>query len=141
MKRRKRLPRKIFISHAHQDRVFVAKLIKVLRRHGIKYWYSPKHIAGAQKWYDEIGKALAHCDWFLMVLSPHSAKSKWVKHEYLYVLNDDRFEEKIVPVIYKKCAWEKRFWTLQSLQWISFEQDYKTACQELLKIWGVKLKP
>ncbi len=94
---------------------------------------------GAQKWYDEIGKALADCDWFLLVLSPHAIKSKWVKHEYLYALSDDRFEGKIVPVIYKKCAWKKRFWTLQSLQWISFEQDYKIGLRDLVKIWGVRL--
>jgi hypothetical protein len=137
MNRLKRLPKEVFISHAHQDRLFVAKVTKILRQHKIKFWYSPKHIIGAQRWYDEIGKALTRCDWFLIVLSPHAVKSKWVKHEYLYVLNNNRFEDKIVPVIYKACRWERPFWTLQSLQWVSFEQDYQAATRNLLKTWGL----
>jgi hypothetical protein len=141
MKRTGRRPRRIFISHAHQDREFVTRLIKAFGQYKIKFWYSPKHIVGAQKWYDEIGKALATCDWFLLVLSPHAVRSKWVKFEYLYALNDERFEGRIVPVIYKKSAWEKRYWTLQSLQWVSFEQDYQIGLRELVRIWGIKLEP
>jgi hypothetical protein len=81
---RDRVPREVFISHAHQDRTFVAKVIKLLQRHRIHYWYSPKHIVGAQQWHDEIGKALERCDWFLLVLTPHAVKSKWVGPECMY---------------------------------------------------------
>ena len=93
------IPHEVFISHAHEDGAFVANLIKVLQRHRIKYWFSPKHIVAAQQWHDEIGKALARCDWFLVVLSPHAVKSKWVRHECLYALNDDRYAGSIVPVL------------------------------------------
>ena len=72
----KRRPREVIISHAHQDRRLVAKPTKLLQMHRIEYWYSPKHILGAQQWHDEIGTALARCDWFLLVLSPHAVKSK-----------------------------------------------------------------
>jgi len=133
-------PHEVFISHAHQDRAFVAKLIKVLQKHQIKYWYSPKHIVGAQQWHDEIGKALARCDWFLVILSPHAVKSKWVGHECLYALNDDRYAERIVPVLYQECRWKKLSWTLKGLQWVNFTQDYQTACSDLLKIWGIRVE-
>ena len=112
----KRRPREVFISHAHQDRRFVAKLIKLLQRHRIEYWYSPKHIVGAQQWHDEIGKALTRCDWFLLVLSPYAVKSKWVGHEYVYALDDERYAGRIVPVLYKECKWKKLSWTLKGLQ-------------------------
>jgi hypothetical protein len=39
------------------------------------------NIRGAQQWHDEIGTALKRCDWFLLVLSPQSVRSMWVKHE------------------------------------------------------------
>ncbi len=134
---RKSLPKEVFVSHAHQDRAFVAKLTGLLQRHGIKYWYSPKHIVGAQQWHDEIGKALARCDWFLLVLSPNAVKSKWVAHEYFYALNEDRYVQRIVPVFYKPCHWKKLSWTLKRFQWVDFAKNRPEAYRELLKIWGL----
>jgi len=130
-------PREIFISHAHQDVAFVAKLIEILREHRLKYWYSPKHIVGAQQWHDEIGKALARCDWFLIVLSPDAMKSKWVCHEYFYALNDNRYEGRIVPVLHKPCRWKRISWTLRRFQWVNFQQDHDAASRELLRTWGL----
>ena len=138
-RRTKPLPKEVFISHAHRDRAFAARLIQVLQAHRIKYWYSPKHILGAQQWHDEIGKALARCYWFLIVLSPNAVRSKWVGYEYFYALDDDRFGGKIVPVIYKQCRWKKVLWTLRRLQCVNFEQDFDAACRDLLKTWGLQL--
>lgn len=139
MKRRNQFPKEVFISHAHQDRAFVRKLTRLLQRHRIKFWFSPKHIVGAQQWHDEIGKALERCDWFLVVLSPNAVKSKWVGHEYFYAFNDDsRQGKKIVPVLYKNCQWKRLSWTLRKFQWVDFRQNYSLACSELLKTWGIK---
>lgn len=132
-------PKEVFVSHAHQDRAFVAKLIKLLQTYRIKYWYSPKHIVGAQQWHDEIGKALARCDWFLLVLSPHAVKSNWVRRECLYALNDDRYAGRIVPVLYKDCRWKKLSWTLKGLQWEDFRQEYHDACRDLLRTWNIQI--
>jgi len=131
------LPREVFISHAHQDRAFVANLTRILRQERIKYWYSPKHIVGAQQWHDELGKALARCDWFIIVLSPNAVKSKWVGYECVYALNDDRYDGKIVPVLYKTCRWKQLSWTLRGFQWVIFKRDYQTFARKLLKTWRV----
>src|SRR6185436_5919073 len=138
MKRRPKRPREVFISHAHQDRAFVVKLTALLQRHRVKYWYSPKHIVGAQQWHDEIGKALARCDWFLIVLSPNAVKSKWVGHEYFYALNDDRYAGRIVPVLFKSCKWKTLSWTLRKFQWVDFRRDFQPACGDLLKVWALR---
>jgi hypothetical protein len=137
MKRTKRLPREVFISHAHQDRIFIAKLTRIFRRHNIKYWYSPKHIVGGQQWLDEIGNALARCDWFLVVLSPHAARSKWVQYECSYALNDNRYTKRIVPVLHKSCNWRRLSWTLKAFQWVNFRQNHQAATRDLLKTWGL----
>jgi hypothetical protein len=134
--RRKR-PREVFISHAHQDRAFVARLIRLLRSHRIRYWYSPKHIVAAQQWHDEIGEALARCDWFLLVLSPSAVRSEWVSHEYLFALNDNRYAGRIVPVLLKQCRWRKLSWTLREFQWVDFTKNQRLANRQLLKSWGV----
>jgi hypothetical protein len=130
------LPSEVFLSHSSQDRAFVKKLAKVLERHGVPFWYSATHILGAQEWHDEIGKALARCDWFLLVLSPHSVKSKWVKRELIYALEVDRYKERILPVLRKPCDHEGLSWTLAGFQFVDFSGDFDKACRLLLRRWG-----
>src|SRR5947207_4484587 len=89
----------VFISHASADRSFVDQLAEWLRGHGIDVWYSRTHLRGAQQWHDEIGNALARCTWFLLVLSPNAVRSRWVKRELIYALEDHRYTGRIVPVL------------------------------------------
>ncbi len=110
------LPHEVFLSHSDIDREFAGSLAEVIRRHGIPVWYSQTNILGAQQWHDEIGAALRRCDWFAVVLSPQSVESMWVKRELLYALNHDRFENKIVPIIYQPCDHERLSWTLSEFR-------------------------
>ncbi len=75
--RRAAVPRaNVFISHSSQDRVFAEKIVDVLKRHGIAAWYAPVRLLGGQAWHDEIGRALRHCNWFLLILSENALRSK-----------------------------------------------------------------
>jgi hypothetical protein len=69
------------------------------------------------------------------VLSPDAVKSKWVKRELLYVLNDNRYENRIVPIRYKICNESELSWILPSIQAVDFTKDYETASEALLRIW------
>ncbi len=113
------------------------ELAAFLAGRNIRYWYSKRHLVGGQQWHDEIGKALRACDWFLLVLSPAAVKSKWVKRELLYALQEDRFENRIIPLLYKPCDIEKFSWTLASLQRVDFSKDFDQSCRELIKIWPI----
>jgi hypothetical protein len=73
------LPKEVFLSHSNKDRLFASDVAKQIRRHGVAVWYSETNIVGAQEWHDEIGAALERCDWFVLILSPNSVKSTWVK--------------------------------------------------------------
>ena len=75
------MPTEVFVSHSHVDQDFAERLVGVLRRHRIPVWYSDTDIQGAQQWHDEIGRALQRCDWFIVVLSPESVASMWVKRD------------------------------------------------------------
>jgi hypothetical protein len=131
------VPKRLFLSHASEDRLFVGKLAKFLTEHKISFWYSKRHVVGAQQWHDEIGKALKTCDWFLVVLSPAAVKSKWVKRELLYALQEDRYENRIIPVRLKRCDDKALSWTLASLQRIDFSKGFDKSCRELIKIWSI----
>jgi hypothetical protein len=72
-------PREVFLSHVSGNRDMATRIAGTLRRHGVPVWYSVSDIRGAQQWHDEIGAALRRCDWFLLLLSPSSVESMWVK--------------------------------------------------------------
>jgi hypothetical protein len=134
--RRIRGPKEVFLSHAHRDRKFVNRLVSALRGHGIQYWYSRSHLVGAQQWHDEIGRALARCDWFVVILSPSATKSEWVKRELVYALNDRRFKGRIVPVLRSRCKHNRLSWTLGEFQFVDFTRDFEEGCRKLLNVWG-----
>jgi hypothetical protein len=101
-------PREVFLSHSSRNAAFVRRLARMLSAHGVNFFLSKRHIRGAQEWRDAIGEALKRCDWFLVVLSPQSVRSKWVKHELLY-----------------------------ALQWVDFRGNFEEASRALLKVWGL----
>ncbi len=107
MAKKGKKPSEVFISHSNRDRAFVTRLVAILRKNKIPFWYSPKHIIGAAQWHDEIGKALARCDWFVVILTPRSVNSRWVKRELLYALNSARYEDRIVPILVRDCALQR----------------------------------
>ncbi|MDE0679213.1 MAG: toll/interleukin-1 receptor domain-containing protein [Gammaproteobacteria bacterium] len=131
------MPNEVFLSHSSVDRAFVIKLADALRIHGIPVWYSETDIRGAQQWHDEIGAALRRCDWLVLVLSPDAVASKWVKRELLFSLGQDRFNERIAPIIHRACDHDELSWTLSQMQMIDFENDFDEGCRNLLRVWGI----
>jgi hypothetical protein len=133
-------PTELFISHGDEDRDFVSRLAEVLQRHGVPHWYS-KRILGAQPWHDEIGTALARCEWFLLVLTPEAIESKWVKRELLYALRAKHYGDRIIPLLLRPCDPEKLSWTLAGFQLVDFTQSFDAGCRDLLRIWGIGYAP
>lgn len=131
------LPNEIFLSHSSLDRQFATDIAGVLRRHGIPVWYSQTNILGAQQWQDEIGAALQRCDWFIVILSPQSADSMWVKRELSYGLQQNRFENRIVPITYQPSDYARLSWTLSLFQMVDFTRTFDEGCVDLLRIWGL----
>ena len=130
-------PQEIFLSHSSLDAQFTNDLVAVLRRHGIPVWYSQANIVGAQQWQTEIGAALQRCDWFAVVLSPQSVGSMWVKRELSYALQQNRFDNKIVPITYQPSDFEQLSWTLSTFQMVDFTASADDGFRNLLRIWGV----
>ena len=139
-KRRKVLPKEAFLSHSKKDRAFADKLLKLLRFHRVRVWYSRRSLVPAQKWHSEIGRALARCDWFIVVLSRNSAESEWVERELVYALNHPQYRDHIVPVLKERCNYEKLSWTLGGFQFVDFTKDFEGGCRDLLRAWGLEYK-
>jgi hypothetical protein len=127
----------LFISHSSRDGVFVERIVAELGRHGIACWYAPKKIVGAQQWQDEIGRALRRCNWFLIVLSRNALRSKWVKRELAYVLDDNRYDGHIVAIVKTPGDYTGLSWTLSAIQQVDFSGQIDQAFFNLLRVWGV----
>jgi hypothetical protein len=135
------LPQEVFLSHSSQDSEFVARLAETLRQHGVPVWYSGTDILGAQQWHDEIGEALERCDWFIVVLSPHSIESMWVRREVQFALQQARLVNRIIPAVVRECEGKRLSWVLSSLQTVNFQNEFDEGCRTLLRIWGTGYRP
>ena len=131
------IPHEAFLSHSSLDQAFVTRVADGLRRHGVPVWYSRTNIMGAQQWHDEIGAALRRCDWFLLVLSPNAVASMWVKRELIFALQQNRFENRIVPLLWQSCDFDRLSWVLPSFQIIDFQRTFEDGCRDLLRLWGL----
>jgi hypothetical protein len=130
-------PQEVFLSHSSMEAQFTNEVVEVLRRHRIPVWFSEVHILGAQQWQVEIGSALQRCDWFAIILSPQSVESMWVKRELSYALQQNRFDNRIVPITYQPADFEQLSWTLSTFQMVDFSASRDDGFRNLLRIWGV----
>jgi hypothetical protein len=135
------LPREVFLSHAVKDHVFASKVAEFLRSHDLAVWYAPKELVGGQLWHDEIGKALDRCDAFMVIVSPNSVKSRWVKFELRFALNQPRLDGRIFPILYRPCEFRELSWILDSIQHVDFTKGFGRGSRDLLRIWGLDEKP
>ena len=131
-------PSEAFLSHSDRNRSFATRLAGQLRRRGIRVFYSRHHLRGAQEWHDEIGAALARCDWFLVVLSPDAVRSEWVKRELLYALQHNQYRGHIAPLLYRTCQPERLSWTLPGFQFVDFRDGLDQGYRELFRMWGMR---
>lgn len=135
------MPTEVFLSHSSDDRAFTNTLADELVRQSVPVWYSKSNIRGAQQWHDEIGAALNRCDWFVIVLSPASVASMWVKRELLFTLEQERYQNKIVPILYQQCEFENLSWALSQIQMVDFERNIDKGYEALFGIWNLTSKP
>lgn len=61
----------------------------------------------------------------------------WVKRELLFALQQNHFENRIVPLFKQLCDYEKLSWTLSIFQFVDFRGSFEEGCRALLKIWGL----
>lgn len=58
----------------------------------------------------------------------------------MYALDDPRYEEHIIPVIYGKCDSDRLSWVLRSFQRVDFTVGFDRGARSLLRIWGKRYK-
>jgi CheY-like chemotaxis protein len=71
-----------FVSYSSKDRVMVEDLVRRIKAvNRYKVWFDQQSIRGGDAWEKEIHQAIAKSDVCLVVLTPDSIESPWVKKE------------------------------------------------------------
>jgi len=125
---------RVFVSHSSKDRQFVEQeIIGLLEKAGIKTWYSKAAIETAAEWERSILQGLQSCEWFLLVMSPRSATSEWVKDEIHWAIENRA--GRIIPVMVEDCDPRQFHIRMARLQYVDFCGNLQEARQTLIGVF------
>ncbi|HEY6340323.1 MAG TPA: toll/interleukin-1 receptor domain-containing protein [Bryobacteraceae bacterium] len=128
---------KIFLSHASEDRVFVNTLALDLKGRGFDVWYSEWELGVGDSLASAIQRGIREASWLVVVLSPDSVRSRWVREELNAGFARQLAEERvyILPVLHKDCEIPI---FLRDWIYADFRTDYSSGLQKLL--WTLTLR-
>ncbi|MBC7876160.1 MAG: toll/interleukin-1 receptor domain-containing protein [Anaerolineales bacterium] len=87
----------VFMSYSRRDDVVMRRIVAFLRKQGIKVWVDNERlIPGTPIWEEEIEKAIKSASAVVVVLSPDSKNSEWVRREISLA---DQYRKRVFPVL------------------------------------------
>ncbi|MBI4662224.1 MAG: TIR domain-containing protein [Verrucomicrobia bacterium] len=113
-------PLKLFISYAHEDERWRARLapnLGLLHREGLIEVWCDLEIKPGDKWDDEIKRKLDEAELYLFLMSTDLLVSDYVQQTELPVARSRHEENKarLVPVVVRRCSWAGSVGDIQGL--------------------------
>lgn len=123
--------KRVFISHSSEDKPFVDRLASDLERMNIGVWYDKWELRVGDSIIDKIQEGIESQDFLIIVLSPASVASNWVKRELNAALMRELGERRVVvlPVRLVDCTIPV---FLQEKKYADFVENYEHGFEELL---------
>ncbi len=129
---------KVFISHNHQDKTFVRRLGADLAANGVKPWIDEAEINIGDSLIAKVSAAIDEMRYFIVVLSPRSVASAWVRQELEQALASQLAERevRVLPLVLEPCDIPP---FLRGKRYADFTSaaGYDVAFAALLKAMGV----
>ena len=116
---------KVFISHADTDKTFVRKVVAGLEEAGFEAWDASREILPGDNWADITARALQESEAMVVLLSPDALRSGWVRREIDYALGEQRYANRLIPVLPKELNEEEIPWILRHLRMVQLGEDAK----------------
>ncbi|MFZ0797409.1 MAG: toll/interleukin-1 receptor domain-containing protein [Terriglobales bacterium] len=85
-----------FISYSTKDQEFADRLHADLQNKGVRCWFAPHDIQAGKKIHEQIDVAIRAHEKLLLILSPNSMNSEWVRTEIRKARKRERTENKRV---------------------------------------------
>ena len=92
------LTKRVFLSYTRNDQPLAHELSRQLKQLGLDVWDDQSIPAGAD-WATAISEALAECDSMIALLNEHSFSSSYVRTELQHALFDERYKNRLLPVL------------------------------------------
>lgn len=120
-----------FLSHSSNDKPLVRQLAADLTAAGITVWIDEQNIGVGDSIPGRIAQGLAESDYFVIVLSESSVKSKWVEHELNNALVGEmaRRNVKILPARLSEVELPQ---VIADRRYADFSKSYRDGLRELL---------
>lgn len=80
----------IFISYSRFDRDYADQLADSLLSQGYNVWIDTDQLRASEDWWKSIVLALKTCEAFIVIMTPHSDRSRWVQRELTLALKYDK---------------------------------------------------
>lgn len=116
---------KLFISHADADSAAALRLAAALKHAGLDPWVAEDELYPGDNWAEVIGRGLAEAEAMVVLLSAESLRSSWVRNEIAYALGEERFKDRLLPLVigsHEELPSELVPWPLRNLQWYEARQ-------------------
>lgn len=103
----------LFISYSTKDQEFAERLHAYLQAKGVRCWFAPHDMRSGKKVHEQIDQAIHLQDRLLLILSPDSILSEWVKTEVFRAHEREVKENRRVLFPIRLCSFEMlRDWKL-----------------------------
>lgn len=121
-----------FISYSNDDKEIATRIANALRATSHQVWYDDWEVGPGDSIVQKIEDGLAKNDTLIILISPASVQSKWVKLELsnalMRQLNGQ--DVKIVPILIKEAEFPE---ALKDIHYIDFTQDFQVGIIELIQ--------
>jgi TIR domain len=115
--------RRVFISAAASDAPRVQELTARLNAVGIDARDSATQALPGTNVLADLGRALDKAEALVVLISPAAMKSSMVRHDIQFALGQERFQNRLIPVLVKPTPAEDIPWILRTLQWAKGNAD------------------
>ncbi len=100
----------LFISYSTRNAEFARYLRGLLQDAGFDVWMDEAKLSAGQSWTDTLEANITHCAAFVIIMSPESKASDWVRRERLLA---EKLHKPIFPILFSGEAW----WDLANIQY------------------------
>jgi hypothetical protein len=126
----------IFISYSRKDIDFVRKLAGDLEKAGYDVWWDLTDLRGGDEWVTRIAAAIEASETVIVVLSPNSIQSEWVRKEYTQAIG---LHKRIIPIMFMPSPVP---FALNTINYVNFVAgEYQDNFETLLTALGYTDKP
>jgi hypothetical protein len=106
-----------FISYNKSDEALAQRIHSYLQCARLRVWFAPEDMQGGRKIYEQVEQAISVCDKLLLLLSPRSMASNWVRTEIRKARDREAREghQMLFPI--RACSMS------DIVQWTCFDSD------------------